>query len=61
MDESFYRCHRSFFVNMAYISEYSSDSISLADGEVVYLAKGKYPEFVKTYMRFLRNGGGSLD
>lgn len=61
LDESFYRCHRSYFVNMAYISEYNSDSISLTDGEEVYLAKGKYPEFVKTYMRFLRNGGGNLD
>lgn len=61
LDESFYRCHRSFFVNMEYISEYNSDSISLTTGEVVYLAKGKYPEFVRIYMRFLRNGGGNLD
>lgn len=61
LDERFYRCHRSFFVNMAYISEYNSDSISLVNGEMVYLAKGKYPEFVKIYMRFLRNGGENLD
>lgn len=53
----FYRCHRGYLVNMAYITEYSNDSIRLSDGESIYLAKEKYNEFVKEYMRYLRNGG----
>ena len=53
----FYRCHRGYLVNMAYITEYSNDSIRLSDGESIYLPKEKYNEFVKEYMRYLRNGG----
>lgn len=52
----FYRCHRGYLVNMAYIAEYSKDSITLSNGDSIYLAKEKYNAFVKTYMRYLRNG-----
>ena len=57
LDERFYRCHRGYLVNMAYIVEYSADSISLAGGGTVYLTKKKHSEFVKAYMWFLQNGG----
>lgn len=59
LSESFYRCHRAYIVNMAQIAEYGSDSILLANGDSVYLAKKKYGEFVKTYMWYLQNGGVS--
>lgn len=55
----FYRCHRGYLVNMAYVSEYSHDRILLTDGETIYLAKEKYQEFVKEYMRYLKGGGVS--
>ena len=54
----FYRCHRGYLVNMAFIVEYSNDSITLNNGETIILAKEKYGDFVKTYMRYLKNGGG---
>lgn len=57
LGESFYRCHRGYLVNMAHIAEYDSSSIRLDNGELVYLAKERYADFVKTYMRYLRNGG----
>ncbi len=46
---------------MAYVSEYDSESIALNNREYVYLAKEKYGEFVKAYMRYLRNGVGVDD
>lgn len=55
LGEEFYRCHRSYLVNMAYVAEYDSESITLQNGERVYLAKEKYGKFVKAYMRYLRN------
>ena len=55
----FFRCHRGYLVNMAYVAEYDSGSITLNSGEYVYLAKEKYGEFVKAYMRYLRNGVGA--
>ena len=42
---------------MAFISEYDADSITLAGGARVYLARKKHGEFVKTYMWYLQNGG----
>lgn len=61
LDAGFYRCHRGYLVNMAYVTEYDSESIILNNGEYVYLAKEKYGEFVKAYMRYLRNGVGGDD
>lgn len=58
LGESFYRCHRGYLVNMAHITEYGNDSISLSNGEVIFLAKERYNEFVKGYMRYLRKVGG---
>lgn len=60
LGQNFYRCHRGYLVNLAYIAEYTSDSIQLNTGETVYLAKGKYSEFVKIYMRYLKHGGACL-
>ena len=56
LGDGFFRCHRGYLVNMAYVAEYDSESITLNNGEYVYLAKEKYGEFVKAYMRYLRNG-----
>jgi DNA-binding LytR/AlgR family response regulator len=57
LGESFCRCHRGYLVNMAYIAEYENDSIRLSNGEKIFMAKERYHEFVKKYMRYLRNGG----
>lgn len=57
LGEDFYRCHRAYIINMAYVAEYSSDSILLTNGDKVYLAKKKYGEFVKAYMWYLQKGG----
>lgn len=59
LGENFYRCHRGYLVNMAYIAEYGSDSIRLMGGEEIYLTRRKHGEFVKAYMWYLQNGGNS--
>ncbi|MDE7251248.1 MAG: LytTR family DNA-binding domain-containing protein, partial [Lachnospiraceae bacterium] len=59
LGDGFYRSHRGYLVNMAYVAKYDSESITLNNGEYVYLAKEKYGEFVKAYMRYLRNGVGA--
>lgn len=58
LKQNFYRCHRGYLVNLAFIMEYSNVSITLNNGECIILAKEKYGEFVKVYMRYLKNGGG---
>lgn len=61
LGEGFYRCHRGYIVNMGYIVEYEKDSISLTNGESIYLSRRNYKEFVKTYMDYLKNGGLLLE
>lgn len=60
LGQGFYRCHRGYLVNMAYIAEYGADYIFLGNGEKIYMAKEKYQNFVKAYMCYLREGGASL-
>ena len=60
LGEGFYRCHRGYLVNMAYILEYDTSKISLNNGEEIYMAKDKYSDFVKEYMRYLKGGGGTF-
>ncbi|MBR1741419.1 MAG: response regulator transcription factor [Lachnospiraceae bacterium] len=59
LGKGFYRCHRGYLVNMDYISEYDHTSIMLRNGESVYLAKERYGEFIREYMRYLKSGGAS--
>lgn len=54
----FYRSHRAFLVNLAQVAGYSTDSITLKNGESVFLAKKKYSDFVKRYMWYLQEKHG---
>lgn len=54
LGSTFYRCHRGFLVNLEEIEGYDASSISLKNGESIFLSKQKYPEFVSTYMDYLR-------
>lgn len=55
----FCRCHRGYLVNLSYVAEYDTENIILANGEKIYLSKDRYHDFVRQYMRYLRNGGVS--
>ena len=57
--EGFCRCHRGYLVNLSYVAEYDTENIMLTNGEKIYLSKDRYHDFVKQYMRYLRNGGVS--
>lgn len=54
---TFYRCHRCYLVNMEKISAYSADNIQVTNGDNLLLARKKYSDFIKTYMRYVKNGG----
>lgn len=54
---SFYRCHRCFLVNMESICSYGFDEITVVNGDKLLLAKKKYSDFVKAYLRYAKGGG----
>ncbi len=53
LGQEFYRCHRGYLVNMAYVAEYGEGVIGLQNGEKVYVAREKYAEFVKAYSKYI--------
>lgn len=44
LGKGFYCCHRGYIVNMGYVIEYGKDSISLINGDSIYLSRRKYME-----------------
>lgn len=54
---TFYRCHRCYLVNLEKISAYSVNTIQVINGDRLILAGKKYPDFIRTYMRYAGNGG----
>lgn len=57
LGDSFYRCHRCYLVNLEKITAYSADNIQVINGDNLLLARKKYSDFIKTYMRYVKNGG----
>lgn len=54
---NFYRCHRAYLVNLEKIAAYDAKTIRLASGDEILIAAKKFPEFVKNFMRYAKNGG----
>ena len=54
---SFYRCHRCYLVNMEKIASYSASAIQVVSGDTLILARKKYAEFVRRYMKYAKEGG----
>lgn len=54
----FFRIHKGYLVNLSYVDGYSKSEVTLTNGEKLLLSKYKYQDFVRTYLRFLKGGGG---
>ena len=54
--DSFFRTHRAYLVNFKYVEKYDSVTIYLEKGTVL-MAKQKYSEFVKKYMKYIQKRG----
>lgn len=57
LKENFFRCHRCYLVNFAKISAYTSDMIQLCNDEKIFISAKKFPDFVKSFLRYAQSGG----
>lgn len=57
LKESFFRCHRCYLVNMESICAYGFESVEVIGGVKLPMSKQKYSDFVKTYLRYAKEGG----
>lgn len=58
LGDDFMRTHRAYLVNLRYVRKYNAAEITLENGQTVLIAKQKYAQFVKQYMRYVRKATG---
>ena len=54
-ENNFFRCHKSFIVNLHFVHSYTNNSITLKNKEEIFLSKYKYVDFSKAFMYYLKN------
>lgn len=55
LDERFFRCHRSFIVNMSHIIRQENGAATVTGGDKIFISRRKQQEFMKKLLCFLKN------
>jgi len=58
LGDQFFRVHKGYLVNLAYVEGYSKTELTLTNGEKLLISKYKYQDFVKAYLRFVKKRAG---
>lgn len=58
--KGFFRCHKSFLVNLKYVDSYNRQEILLDTGEKIAVAKRRYEAFCQEIMEYMKRSGGSI-
>ncbi len=59
-DKGFFRCHKSYLVNLKYVDRYNRQEGILENGEKIVIAKRRYEQFVREVLKAMRKNGGIL-
>jgi len=59
-DKGFFRCHKSYLVNLKYVDGYNRQEAILENGEKIMIAKRRYEEFCQMVLKTMRENGGIL-
>lgn len=49
----FFRIHKGYLINLAYVEEYTHTSVTLSNGAQLMISKYKYDDFTKAHLRYL--------
>jgi DNA-binding LytR/AlgR family response regulator len=55
MQDNFFRCHKSFIVNLKYVQSFDNTFITLKNSEKVFVSRYKLADFSKVFMYYLKN------
>ena len=58
LGDQFFRVHKGYLVNLAYVEGYGKTEVTLTNGEKLLISKYKYQDFVKACLRFVKRGAG---
>lgn len=59
-DKGFFRCHKSYLINLKYVDVYNRQEVILENGEAIVIAKRRYDKFVQEVLKVMRENGGIL-
>ena len=59
-DKGFFRCHKSYLINLKYVAGYNRQEAFLENGENIVIAKRRYDQFVREVFKVMRENGGIL-
>ncbi|MDE6435805.1 MAG: LytTR family DNA-binding domain-containing protein [Lachnospiraceae bacterium] len=59
-DKGFFRCHKSYLINLKYVDGYNRQEVILENGEKIVIAKRRYDKFVQEVLKVMRENGGVL-
>ena len=51
----FYRCHKSYVVNLYSVSSFERGIVTLVNGEIAQIGRNKMAEFKRVYMQFVKD------
>ena len=54
-EDNFFRCHKSYIVNLEYVQSFDNTFIILKNFEKVYVSRYKLADFSKAFMYYLKN------
>lgn len=59
-DKGFFRCHKSYLINLKYVDGYNRQEVILENGKKIVIAKRRYDKFVQELFKVMRENGGIL-
>ena len=59
-DKHFFRCHKSFLLNLEYVSHFDKSEIVMENGDTVFLARKRAKIFQKEFISYMKMKGGIL-
>lgn len=59
-DKGFFRCHKSYLINLKHVDGYNRQEVILENGEKIVIAKRRYDKFVQAVLKVMRENGGIL-
>ncbi len=53
-DKNFFRVHKSYLINLSYVQEHDQTTVTMLNGDVVYISRLKLKAFKEKFVSFLR-------
>jgi DNA-binding LytR/AlgR family response regulator len=54
LPENFFRCHRSYLINLQYVCAYENGAVELENGETVPMARQRQQEFSEAMLSYMK-------